>query len=435
MKNKGIKKWLMAKKIIPGGNMFLSKRPELFLPNEWPTYYKKAKGCRIWDLDDRKIIDFSTMGVGTNILGYSRSEIDTAVINKIKNGSISSLNSVEEIDLAKELVDLHPWAEKVKFARTGGEANTIAIRLARSFTNRENVAICGYHGWQDWYQAANLKNINSLKSHLFANIQISGVSKKLNNTVFPFLYNDFFHLEKIVKKKNIAAVIMEVERNIKPEKDFLNKVKDLCKKKNIVLIFDECTSGFREQFGGLHKKYKITPDICTFGKALGNGYPITAILGKSKILTKSKNSFISSTFWSEGLGPVAAIETLKIMKKEKSWKKITMLGKIVKNTWKELGKKYEIDIKINGLDALPNFYINSKFFLKYKTLISQEMLKHNFLCSNAVYLSTAHDEKIIKSYKRKMELVFDIIKKCEEGDNINKYLKNKECMLSFKRIN
>ena len=435
MKLKGIKKWKQAKKIIPGGNMFLSKRPELFLPDTWPTYYSKAKGYNIWDIEKKKFIDVSTMGVGTNILGYSRSEIDNAVINKIKNGSISSLNSVEEIDLAKYLISLHPWADQAKFARTGGEANTIAIRLARSFTNKENIALCGYHGWQDWYQAANIKNINSLKSHLFGNIQTSGVSKKLNNTVFPFLYNNFSQLEKIVRKKNIAAVIMEVERNIKPEKDFLHKVKDLCKRKNIVLIFDECTSGFREEFGGLHKKYKITPDICTFGKALGNGYPITAIIGKAKILSKSKNSFISSTFWSEGLGPVAALETLKIMKKEKSWKKVSFLGKMVKNIWKELGKKYEIDININGIDALPNFYIHSKKFLKYKTLISQEMLKHNFLCSNAVYLSTAHNEKILINYKHKLDLVFNIIKKCEDGDKINKYLKNKECMIAFKRIN
>ena len=435
MKLKGIKKWKQAKKIIPGGNMFLSKRPELFLPDTWPTYYRKAKGYNIWDIEKKKFIDVSTMGVGTNILGYSRSEVDNAVINKIKNGSISSLNSVEEIDLAKQLISLHPWADQAKFARTGGDANTIAIRLARSFTNKENIALCGYHGWQDWYQAANIKNINSLKSHLFGNIQTSGVSKKLNNTVFPFLYNNFYQLEKIVRKKNIAAVIMEVERNIKPEKDFLHKVKDLCKKKNIVLIFDECTSGFREEFGGLHKKYKITPDICTFGKALGNGYPITAIIGKAKILSKSKNSFISSTFWSEGLGPVAALETLKIMKKEKSWKKVSFLGKMVKNIWKELGKKYEIDININGIDALPNFYIHSKKFLKYKTLISQEMLKYNFLCSNAVYLSTAHNEKVLLDYKRKLDLVFNIIKKCEDGDNINKYLKNKECMIAFKRIN
>lgn len=435
MKIKVIKKWEKAKKIIPGGNMFLSKRPELFLPDGWPTYYKKAKGCNIWDLENKKIIDVSTMGVGTNILGYSRSEVDNAVINKIKNGSISSLNSVEEIDLAKQLISLHPWADQAKFARTGGDANTIAIRLARSFTNKENIALCGYHGWQDWYQAANIKNINSLKSHLFGNIQASGVSKKLNNTVFPFLYNNFFQLEKIVRKKNIAAVIMEVERNIKPEKDFLYKVKDLCKRKNIVLIFDECTSGFREEFGGLHKKYKITPDICTFGKALGNGYPITAIIGKAKILSKSKNSFISSTFWSEGLGPVAALATLKIMKKEKSWQKVTFLGKMVKSIWGELGKKYELNININGIDALPNFYIHSEKFLKYKTLISQEMLKYNFLCSNAIYLSTAHDEKILQNYRSKLDLVFNIIKKCEDGDKIDKYLKSRECMISFKRIN
>jgi spore coat polysaccharide biosynthesis protein SpsF (cytidylyltransferase family) len=254
--NLGQKMWKRAKKVIPGGTMLFSKNPDLYLPNFWPAYFEKTKGCNIWDLEGKKYLDLSTMGVGTNILGYAKKEVDDAIRKIIHKGNISTLNSKEEILLAEKLIQMHPWAGKVRFARTGGEAAAIAVRIARAATGREKIAVCGYHGWHDWYLSANLSNSQNLNSHLMKNVPIQGVEKKLKNSAIVFEYNNFKQLEKIISSNNIAAVVMEVERNIKPQKYFLEKIRTLTKKKNIVLIFDECTSGFRETFGGLHLNIK-----------------------------------------------------------------------------------------------------------------------------------------------------------------------------------
>jgi glutamate-1-semialdehyde 2,1-aminomutase len=431
----GQKFWKRAKKSISGGNMFLSKNPEMFLPNFWPTYYNKAKGCNIWDLDNKKLTDFALMGVGTNILGYARNEIDIEVKKAIEKSNMSSLNCPEDVFLAEKLLELHPWADNAKFARTGGEANAMAIRIARTYSKKENIAVCGYHGWHDWYLAANLNKEDDLKTHLLPGLGTKGVLKKLKNTVFTFMFNDLKKLEKLIKNDDIGVIIMEVSRNYLPENDFLKKVRDLANKNKIVLIFDECSSGFRETFGGIHLKHGVNPDICMFGKALGNGYAITSIIGKRKIMNKASDSFISSTFWSERIGYVAGCKTLEIMKKEKSWEYISKLGKELKKDWTDLGKKYELPIEINGIDALPSFYIKSKKFLEYKTFISQEMLKQNYLCSTAVYISTAHNRKILKDYIKKIDKVFLKIKECEDGKSIKKLLDGPVCRSQFKRLN
>ncbi len=158
--------WCKAKQLIPGGNMLLSKRPERFLPEKWPSYYDKAKGINVWDIEGKKYIDMSIMGIGTNILGYGHNDVDQAVLDVVAKGNMSTLNCPEEVALAEKLIELDPWAEMVKFARTGGEANAISIRIARAYTGKDKIAICGYHGWHDWYLACNLQDFNSLNDHL-----------------------------------------------------------------------------------------------------------------------------------------------------------------------------------------------------------------------------------------------------------------------------
>ena len=325
-----------AKKLIPGGNMLLSKKPELFLPNGWPAYFSKTKGCEIWDLDHNKFYDLSLMGVGTNILGYSNNKVDKAVYKIIKTGNLSTLNCKEEVILAEQLIKIHPWADMVKFARTGGEANAIAIRIARAASGKDNVAFCGYHGWHDWYLATNIKNEKNLNQHLLKGIQTKGVPNNLKGSIFPFEYNKFNQLKDLIDKNKIGVICMEVMRNDYPKNNFLQKVRQIANKKNIVLVFDECTSGFRKNFGGLHLKFKVNPDIAIFGKALGNGYAITSIIGKRNIMETAQKSFISSTFWTERIGPAAAIETLNQMKKLKSWKIIDSNGKYIIKNWQKL---------------------------------------------------------------------------------------------------
>jgi len=427
--NLGQKMWKRAKKVIPGGTMLFSKNPDLYLPNFWPAYFEKTKGCNIWDLEGKKYLDLSTMGVGTNILGYAKKEVDDAIRKIIHKGNISTLNSKEEILLAEKLIQMHPWAGKVRFARTGGEAAAIAVRIARAATGREKIAVCGYHGWHDWYLSANLSNSQNLNSHLMKNVPIQGVGKKLKNSAIVFEYNNFKQLEKIISSNNIAAVVMEVERNIKPQKHFLEKIRTLTKKKNIVLIFDECTSGFRETFGGLHLKYKVNPDIATFGKALGNGYAINAIVGTDSVMNYANSTFISSTFWTERIGSAAGLKTLEIMEKIKSWKIVSNLGKEIKKNWRLLSRKHNLDLNIQGLDALPRFDFENNKNLFYKTFISQEFLNRNILASNSIYLCTEHNIKIFNNYFNILdEILFKINQSIENKIRPEKLLNGPVCI-------
>jgi glutamate-1-semialdehyde 2,1-aminomutase len=431
----GQKLYKRAKKLIPGGTMLLSKRPEMFLPKNWPSYFSKAKDCKVWDLDGREYIDMSIMGIGTNTLGYGHPEVDDAINKVIDQGNMSTFNCPEEVYLAEKLIEMHPWAEMARFARTGGEANAIAIRIARAACGKDKVAICGYHGWHDWYLSANLGNERSLDGHLLPGLSPTGVPQSLKETVLPFRYNNFTELEELVINHDIGVIMMEVQRNDPPKDGFLEKVRKLATEKGIVLVFDECTSGFRETFGGLHKKYDVNPDLAVFGKALGNGYAISALIGRREIMDSAQSTFISSTFWTERIGPTAALKTLAVMERKKSWEQISRTGESIGKRWKELGRKYELPIETSGLSALKNFSIPSENWLKYKTLITQEMLKQKILASNTVYVCTEHSTEIIDKYFEKLDPLFALIKECENGRAIDKLLEGPVCHTGFKRMN
>ncbi|MGL1930804.1 MAG: aminotransferase class III-fold pyridoxal phosphate-dependent enzyme [Desulfotalea sp.] len=435
MDNTGQKLWQRAKKIIPGGNMLLSKRSEMFLPEHWPAYFSKAKGCRVTDLDGREFIDMSIMGIGTNILGYGHPEVDEAVVQTVVSGNMSTLNCPEEVYLAERLIELHPWADMVRLARTGGEANAIAVRIARAASGRDKVAICGYHGWHDWYLAANLGDEQNLEGHLLPGLEPNGVPRQLQGSVLPFNYNDFSGLEELVLNHEIGVIKMEVCRNDKPQDGFLRKVRQLATDHGIVLIFDECTSGFRQTFGGLHKQYGVEPDMAIFGKALGNGYAITAVVGRREVMDATQGTFISSTFWTERIGPTAALKTLEVMEREKSWDTITETGHFIGQKWQELAHKHELTIQLTGLPSLLGFSFPVKDMLKYKTLITQEMLKKGILASNSVYVSIAHSKNIIQQYLEVLDSLFLIIKECETGRDVNTLLDGPVCHSGFKRLN
>ena len=390
--------WDRALKHIPGGNMLLSKNKNLFSPDYWPSYYSKAKGACVWDLDGNKYLDFSSNGVGACSLGHANENIDNHVIEALKNGVMSTLNCPNEVYLAEYLIALHPWANMARFARSGGEANAIAIRIARCFTNRQKIAICGYHGWHDWYLAANLSSKDNLKDHLLEGLGSKGVPNSLADTIVPLRYNNFDDLRFIKDNKDIAAVKMEVVRSTSPKKGYLEEIKDICEENKILLIFDECTSGFREFFGGIHLKFNIHPDMCMLGKALGNGYAISAVLGKEQVMQSACETFISSTFWTEAIGSSAALATLEEMKEIKSWEKLPRLGRKVKDIWKNNSKKYNVPITINGIDALPTFNFNTYESDGFKTVFTQNMLEEGFLASTLFYPTTAHNDQHINKY-------------------------------------
>ena len=431
----GQKLWKRAKQAIPGGNMLLSKRPEMFLPDLWPTYFERAKGCEVWDMDGNKYIDMSIMGIGTNILGYGHDEVDEAVLQIVQKGNMSTLNCPEEVYLAERLIEMHPWADMARFARTGGEANAIAIRIARAASGKSNVAFCGYHGWHDWYLAANLDDSNGLDGQLLPGLEPNGVPKNLKGTVFPFKYNDYKGLKEIVEKHDIGVIKMEVIRNFGPSDDFLKKVRALATDRGAVLIFDECTSGFRQTFGGIHKLYDVEPDIAMFGKAMGNGYAITATIGRREVMEAAQSSFISSTFWTERIGSTAALKTLEVMERDESWIIITKTGESVKSGWQTLADKYNLSITQSGINSLATFSFNSPNALKYKTLISQEMLFAGYLAGTSFYPCTQHTTEQLDAYFFCLDPIFRLIKECETDRDIDQVLKGPVCHSGFKRLN
>ena len=425
-----------AKNIIPGGTMLLSKRPEMFLPDQWPSYFSKAKGCKVWDLDGKELIDMSIMGIGTNTLGYGNDDVDAAVIETVKKGNMSTLNCPEEVYLAEKLIEINPWADMVRFARSGGEANSIAIRIARAASGRDKVAICGYHGWHDWYLSANHNGEDDLSSHLLGGLSPNGVPKNLKNTVYPFNYNNFEELLSIVDTNEIGIIKMEVVRNFGPEDNFLHNVRKLATNRNIVLIFDECTSGFRETFGGIYQKYGVEPDMVMYGKTIGNGYALTAVLGKKEVMEASQNTFISSTFWTERIGPTAALTTLKVMEEVKSWEIITAIGNKMRHGWQQLADEHNLSITISGIPSLSTYSFISDKALEYKTFVAQEMLAKGYLASTNFYASTAHNENNLKEYFEALNDVYSIISDCEKGTkNIVELLKGPVCHAGFKRLN
>jgi len=422
-----------AKKLIPGGTMLLSKRPEMFLPDNWPSYYSRAKGCIVWDLENRQYTDM-IMGIGPNALGYAHKEVDQAVSKAILGGNMSTLNCPEEVHLAEKLIELHPWSDMVRFARTGGEANAIAIRIARAASQKDNVAICGYHGWHDWYLSVNI-GTNGLDQHLISGLNPVGVPKNLSETTFPFQYNNFDQLVKLIDEKNIGVIKMEVQRNEAPRDNFLAKVRELATKKNIVLIFDECSSGFRETFGGLHKKFGINPDMAMFGKTIGNGYAVTAVIGTKDVMEHAQRTFISSTFWTEKIGSVAALKTIEVMEDIESWNILPEYGRNIKDSIEDLARYHDLRVNFFGIDPLLSFAFDSPNNLLYKTYMTQEMLKKGFLTSNIFYVSIEQTPKIVRKFLEALDPIFKILKECEEGLDIIPLLDGPVCHSSFERLN
>lgn len=433
---KGQELYKKAKRMIPGGTSLLSKRPEQFLPENWPAYYSKSKGCRVWDLDGKEYIDCSMMGIGTNTLGYANEVVDEAVMKVVKDGNLTTLNCPEEVYLAEELLKMNPWAGGVRYTRGGGEANSMCVRIARAYMKRDKVAICGYHGWHDWYVSVNLGESDALAGHLLPGIPTGGVPSELRGTAIPFHYNNYEELLQIVNDNpDLAAIKMEVCRNFGPENNFLQKVRNLATERGIVLIFDECTSGFRETYGGLYKKYGVEPDMTIYSKTIGNGYAICAVVGRKEIMDAAQGSWISSTFWTERIGPSAALATLGEMRRTKSWEVITAKGLENKRRWQALADKYEIEIEQWGIPALAGYNFKSKNHLAYKTFITQEMLKKGYLAGNSMYPCLAHTPEIIDDYFEKLDVIFAQIRDFEDGKDVMRALDGPVCQSGFKRLN
>jgi len=285
--------------------------------------------------------------------------------------------------------------------------------------------------------AANLADDKALDGHLLSGLKPKGVPRALKGTAIPFNYNDKNTFIKLIDKhrRNIAAVVMEPIRNYYPEERFLETIREVTRKEGIVLIFDEITSGWRLTVGGAHLIFKIEPDICVFAKAISNGYPMAAIIGKKKIMEAIQGTFVSSTYWTERIGPMAALATIKKLEKGNVPAYLESIGKKVQEGWKELAKKYNLNIIVSGIYPLGHFYFNyGDNSLILKTLFTQLMLEKGFLATTAFYASYAHKEEYVENYLKAVDEVFAFISKTIQKGNPEKYLKGPVCHAGFRRL-
>lgn len=426
-----------ARTRIPGMTQLLSKRPDMYSLDVWPAYYSKAKGAAVWDLDGKKYLDMSIGGIGACVLGYADDEVDGAVIEAIRNGVASSLNCPEEVELAEELCALHPWADMARFTRGGGEALSVAVRIARAHTGRDVVAFCGYHGWSDWYLAANLAEDSALDGHLIQGLQPAGVPRSLLGSCYPFRYNHLDELKAIVAKhgKQLAAIVMEPVRSAMPEPGFIEGVRTIADETGAVMIVDEVSAGFRYCAGGAHLVlHKVTPDMAVFSKALGNGYAIAAVIGRENVMQAAQNTFISSTNWTERVGFTAGLACIRAYKQRKPYEKFSVMGKTVKQAWVDLGTKHGFSAHSGGMDAMSHFSFDLPDFLVYKAYFIQCMLELGILASDNCYLMDAHTDTDVKKYLAACDQAFAQLAEARDKGDIRSRLRGAPAVSGFKRL-
>ncbi len=398
-----------ARLLIPGGTQLLSKRPEMFLPERWPAYYSRAKGVEVWDLDNRCYLDMTHCGVGTSPLGFADSDVDAAVVDAALGGNMATLNCAEEVELAELLIDLHPWAHMVRFARCGGEIMAIAIRIARAATGREKVAVCGYHGWHDWYLASNIGDTTALDGHLLPGLQPAGVPRALRGSVLPFRYNEVQDLEEILVEHGpeLAAIVMEPVRSEQPKDGFLQDVRNIASGSGAVLVFDEVTSGWRMNTGGIHLTFGVEPDMAAFAKGMSNGYPMAALVGKKSVMEAAQRSFISSTYWTDRIGPAAAVATIRKHGAEHVGQHLIEVGTAVQNAWREAACSAGIVVTIRGIPPLSHLSIEGELGSVLSTLFTQEMLDRGILAGTSFYPTFAHKEEHVQAYRDACFKIFE----------------------------
>ncbi len=426
-----------AKRRIPGGTQLLSKRPEMFAPCLWPAYFHEARGCETWDMDGRHYYDMSSFGIGACLLGFREPSVTRAVIRRVRLGSMCTLNPPEEVELADRLCALHPWAERVRFARCGGEMAAVAVRIARATTGRSVVAVCGYHGWHDWYLAANLGKDDSLRGHLLPGLEPAGVPSELRGTCVAFTYNNRKDFLSILAEHGtrLAAVIMEPCRHHDPDPGFLEFVKDGAHRAGALLIFDEISIGWRLHHGGAHMKRGIAPDMAIFAKALGNGHPVGAVIGTSAAMDGAEKSFISSTYWTEGVGPAAALAVLMRFEQVDIPAHVNDVGARVKEIWWKRSDAHRVSIEIDpGYSCLACFKFDHDESAALKTLFTQGMLDRGFLAGTSIYPSLAHDEAVLGRYDEAASGVFADIADALACGDVERRLRGPVAHTGFRRL-
>ena len=422
-----------ARQLIPGGTQLLSKRPELYAPDVWPAYYNEAKGCEVVDLDGRRLIDMSNNCVGACLLGYANDAVDSAILQRIQSGTMCSLNSPDEVALAELLIELHSWADMVRYARTGGESLAMAVRIARAATGHDTVAFCGYHGWSDWYLAANLGG-EKLGEHLLEGLDPGGVPSGLEGTVLPFQYGDLHALQSFATEKNLAAIVMEPLRSRLPEPGFLEGVRKLATDTGAVLVIDEVSSGWKFHCGGAHLKFDIEPDISVFSKSISNGYPMSAVVGRADVMDAAQESFISSTYWTDGIGPAAALATIRQMQQTDVPAHLEHIVSRAMDEWRGLGKRYDVPTTASGLAPFAHFGFDHPEEPALQTLFTIRMLDRGYLAGSSFYPTLAHTDGHIDDFVTAAAAVLEEIGDAIRQNDIGSRLQTPVRQAGFQRL-
>lgn len=441
----GQKLYREAKKIIPGGTQLLSKRPEMFAPEIWPAYYEQAIGCEVVDTDGRRFIDMSHCGILSCPLGFADPDVNAAVIRRVHLGSMSTQQTADEIELAALLCDIHPWAQQARFTRSGGEAMAVAVRIARAATRRSRLAVCGYHGWHDWYMAANLQpaedgtaehSARQLDAHLLPGLLPAGVPKELAGTVATFRYNSCDELDDALQRcdDQLAAIVMEPIRSTEPEPGFTEGVRERADRLGVPLIFDEISAGWRYCTGGAHLQLGIEPDIAVFAKAMSNGYPMGAIIGRADVMQACHDSFISSTYWTEGIGPAAALAAIRKMRRINLVSHLEKIGALVISGWKKLAAKHGLRVTVSGRPASCHLRFEHAQNSALLTLMTTRMLDHGFLAAGSCSLTFAHQPHHIEQYLCALDKVFAELAEAVAADDISQRLSGPVKHSTFARL-
>lgn len=434
---KSLEMFKKAERLIPGGTQLLSRRPSRFAYGVSPIFAERAKGAYFWDIDGNKYLD-TTMAINTAILGYCDPDVNKAAVEQIKKSTVFSILHSVEVELAEEIVKIVPCAEMVRFGKGGGEADAVAIRIARGFTGRDKVVFCGYHGWHDWYIAANLESPDILNKYLLPDVPTKGVPKCLSGTAIPFEYNNLFSLKEVLEKNKggVACIIMEPSKASLPKKGFLEGVKELARKYGALLIFDEMNTGFRLALGGAQEFYKVTPDMAVFGKDIANGYPLATVVGQRDIMEASKDMFISSTFWDDNSTMAAGLACIRKIKKEKVIEHIWKMGERYARGWREIVRKLGIKAGLKGLPCMTSIVFNYKdesFVNQLNTLYCQELAKRGIFAGGYFPVSFAHKEKEIDKILEAAEGALSVVKKAIDQESVRGYLEAEESKPLFDR--
>ena len=415
-----------AIEVTPLGAQTYSKSYRYYCQGDSPSFIERGEGCYLYDVDGNKFIDF-VCALGPITIGYNVEEINDAVKNQLEKGIAFSLQAEAEVELAEKIIEIIPCAEMVRFIKNGGDATTAAIRLARAYTNRDLVALSGYHGMHDW-------SIGSTENN-------KGIPKEISNLTKTFEYNDIESLEELFKTypNEIAAVILEPIQANGPKDDFLQKVKKLTHENGAILIFDEVVSGFRYALGGASEYYDIVPDMAAFGKGMGNGLPISAIAGKKEIMKQIEEGiFVSTTFGGEALSMAGSLAALKILEKPGVYEHIWKLGSILKEGLEDLIKKYELGdvILVSGLPphcGVEFEDVGSLDYLDINSIYSQAMIHNGIITVGINNINLSHTEKEIDAYLSAAEEAMVDIKKAIEQDSTEGILIGKKVDPVFKR--